>query len=316
MSPVRRHSRLLAADDAGRARYLARRIKKPIVLDALKFYRATLPPARFKQLNVDEAYQRVRMTSWVNDLIQAVKSGGSIPDPIAVAERPDGSLWIVDGQQRFWAASECGIPLEATIYKVPDPRTDDYATERRLFYVLNRAKALTSNKKVGAWSGQVTTILRRVEASGAYPHKIGYEWASQSAYGAPVLVRGVVALLSPGPSPAFDDIDSVLRTSETLLAAREAPARAQAFLLIVPRVFKDPKTAKFLSVIALARVVRQAGFAPPTAQACARLSRVNVHALTLGSYAKRFLPMVIAAYERHWPPAAAPAPVGGPARRP
>jgi hypothetical protein len=295
--------RKLAESDAIRLRNLARKQRKPVVLDALKSYRATIPPSRFKSLNVCEVYQRVRISEWVNDLIHTIKSGGSIPDPIAIAERPDGSLWIVDGQQRFWAATECGISLEATIYKVPDPRTDDYATEKKLFYVLNRTRGLSSIKRVGAWAGHVTTIIKRVIATGAYPHAVDLNNPGASSYSAPNLVRGIVGLLSPAASNAFHGIDAVLGHSETLLTSKDSQQKAQAFLLLVPRVYPHPQAARMLAVIALARVAAdrwRERIVEVDATTINNLRRMNVGAYA-PTWSAKFLPLLESAYGARWP---------------
>jgi ParB-like nuclease domain. len=295
--------RKLAESDAVRLGHLARKHRKPVVLDALKSYRATIPPARFRQLNVCEIYQRIRIAAWVNDLIHTIKAGGSIPDPIAIAERPDGTLWIVDGQQRYWAADECKISLEATIYKVPDPHTDDYATEKKLFYVLNRTRALSSIKRVGAWAGHVTGLLRRVMGAGAYPHPIDLNNPGASSYSAPNLVRGVVALLSPAASSAFHGIDAVLGHSETLLPSKDAQQKAQAFLLLVPRVYPHPSAARMLPVIALARVAAERWREKVTdvdATTINNLRRMNV-ASYAPTWSSKFLPLVESAYASRWP---------------
>jgi ParB-like nuclease domain len=295
--------RRLVESDAVRLAHLNRRGRKPIVLDALKSYRATIPPSRFKHLNVDEHYQRVRITGWVNDLIHTIKAGGTIPAPISIAERPDGALYIVDGQQRFWAASECEISLEATIYKVPDPRTDDYATEKKLFYILNRNRALSSIKRVGAWAGHVTTIIRRVIETGGFPHPVDMNSPGASTYSAPNLVRGVVAVLAPAASTAFGGIDAVLRYSETLLATKDAQQRAQAFLLLVPRVFPHPAQARMLAVIALGRVALQRwanGVTDVDPNTINRMRRMNV--ITYApTWSVKFLPLVEGAYAQRWP---------------
>jgi ParB-like nuclease domain len=293
----------LIDSEAVRLSHLNRRGRKPIVLDALKSYRATLPPSRFKHLNIDEAYQRVRITGWVNDLIHTIKAGGTIPAPISIAERPDGALYIVDGQQRFWAASECETSLEATIYKVPDPRTDDYATEKKLFYILNRNRALSAIKRVGAWAGQVTTIIRRVVEAGGYPHPVDMNSPGATTYSAPNLVRGVVAVLAPAASNAFGGIDAVLRYSETLLATKDAQQRAQMFLLLVPRVFPHPAQARMLAVIALGRVAFQRwadGVTEVDPTTINRMRRMNV--LTYApTWSVKFLPLVEGAFAQRWP---------------
>lgn len=75
--------------------------------------------AQMRKLNVDQAYQRIEERFLVNDIIQAIREGGAIVMEAVVAERPDGSQWIVDGQQRWWAASRAKAPLPVCVYQVP-----------------------------------------------------------------------------------------------------------------------------------------------------------------------------------------------------
>lgn len=297
-----RHRRL-SESDAVLKMHLDRRTKKPITLDQLKTYRATIAPQRFKQLNVDETYQRVRIAHWVNDLIHTIKAGGWVPDPIALAERPDGSLWIVDGQQRYWAASECGVPLEAIIYKVPDPKTDNYVTERKLFYVLSRTYGLTTVNRVATWAGRVTELLHQVDESDAYTtHHIGFKHGGGTVYNPSVIVCGIVTLLSS--AVARGSLDSVLRRSETLLETVAARQRATAFIALIPRVWPHPPDARRLAVLGLARVARLRWadrITDVTPTVASRVGRVNVSLLTNGSISLRFLPLVEGAYAKRWP---------------
>ena len=114
------------------------------------------------ELNIDDDYQRREIRREVNELIAALKAGGIIPDPISLAIRKDGTRWIVDGQQRYWAYWNCELPLQAQLYEV-----DDIDAERGLFSVLNRQVRLNTHTRVMAWPGSGGGTMRWLNVS---PH--------------------------------------------------------------------------------------------------------------------------------------------------
>jgi len=120
-----------------------------------------LNPSDFPKINVDQVtYQRHR-TNEVNELIHVLRNGGKFPQPIAVAVRPDGSWYLVDGLQRFSAAVECDEPLPMLLYKSTGARA-----EAVLFQILNRHVALQRDTTVKAWQGPGAEMIR---AAAAHP---------------------------------------------------------------------------------------------------------------------------------------------------
>jgi hypothetical protein len=107
------------------------------------------------KLDIDERYQRWRMADQVGYLVSVIKAGGQIVDPIKVAERTDGSWWIIDGQQRYWAAWHCEIGLRAEIRKVTS-----LEQERAMFNAAHIMKQPTANWKVMSWPNPIGKLLR------------------------------------------------------------------------------------------------------------------------------------------------------------
>jgi hypothetical protein len=62
---------------------------------------------KLASLRVDPDYQRPPDRDKIADMVTERKAGGSLK-PIKVNQRPDGSLWITDGQHRAAAAAICG----------------------------------------------------------------------------------------------------------------------------------------------------------------------------------------------------------------
>ena len=78
----------------------------------------TIAVSKLESLGIDLRYQRGEVRRLVYALAQVLADGGQQLDPIAVAVRPDGSRWIVDGQQRWRAHRIAGLPIKARLYRV------------------------------------------------------------------------------------------------------------------------------------------------------------------------------------------------------
>ena len=91
------------------------------------------------RLNIDESYQRSLESKTSQNLIGKLAGNWNwdLCEPLQVARRADGSLWIVDGQHRHAAAMLRGdIPHIPCVIKQFDSRTDEAAT----FVALNRQR--------------------------------------------------------------------------------------------------------------------------------------------------------------------------------
>ena len=151
MTPTPRRRRIKDSE-AIRKVNLDRRIRQPIILksedlDLASRIRVFNPP-NYGHMNVDERYQRTRVTPVVNELTHVLKGGGVVPDPIHVAERPDGTLWILDGQQRYWAHSDCHLPLRAYVHSVAT-----LEQEKAMFLILNNRMKVRGDVTVKSWPG-------------------------------------------------------------------------------------------------------------------------------------------------------------------
>ena len=69
---------------------------------------------RLASLRSDPDYQRPPDRDKIADMVADRKADGSLK-PIKVNERPDGSLWITDGQHRAAAAAICGDTTIAAV---------------------------------------------------------------------------------------------------------------------------------------------------------------------------------------------------------
>lgn len=187
---------------------------------------AVFDPPDHRRLNIDESYQRMQIRLHVNQMISILESGGEIPEPIAVARRPGGTLWIVDGQQRYWAHWHAQKPLRALIY---DVQTLDQ--ERQLFIVMNKTKAVSPGWKVRAWPGPSRELLLWMANGEDSPYQgrivFGEGGGRQTAHDdnvmrpvvASIIVKGLGCALTDGKTfhSATDRIETTMEKIDRLI---------------------------------------------------------------------------------------------------
>lgn len=194
MERIRRVN-LIATSPEVRALMAERRHGAPVLLpgDVKDLGEVVLPPNDVAECKIDETYQRAEVRDMVLELSHVLQSGGVIPDPVSVAERPDGTRWVVDGQQRYWAYLDCGKPMVAKLYKVASREA-----ELKLFDVLNHTVALNSTIRVKGWPGPSAALLRELDESPESPMRghLGWQGRVKTTYSVGVLLRGLATLLS------------------------------------------------------------------------------------------------------------------------
>lgn len=275
--------------------------------------RTTITPGMFDKIDVDRRYQRDRIGPKVNELIEVIQSGGVIPDPITLCKRrwsEDGQvrasdkLWLIDGQQRFFAAMETETTIEALIYE-----SDSLEAERNFFLAMNNSRIVNANVTVKAWPGPITILLKAVESNPDHPLYGRVEWSRTGGehIGAAVLVRGLVAVTTG----VFygGDIQKMLSRADTAIQKDSAAkARATQFCRLIAHVFPRGY-APILAVSALGIVASRrwaqvkyndpALLPLPTTAQMDRMSRINWLA-EVPSSAIRFRPVLEQMIDRAW----------------
>lgn len=301
-------SRARQSDPAMKAKMLAglreanadRRKLVPLILPDLGVGQlVTLSVADLRKLNVDDRYQRIRITTMVSRLMHVIQNGGIIADPITVVRRADGSLWIVDGQQRWWAHIELERPLRALIFDVKD-----FEQERRLFLVMNTKVNVNADTIVKAWPGPTGQLLRALDVEGsAYFGHINWGYANGRPYGAGILARAVLAAAANMAHAGV--IGDILMRADVALAESAAAARAAGLLKLIPLVWQPHPRARvrLLSALALAHVAFErwgAGVTFPPPRVYRALERVKWDS-KVPSYAAQYLPVLETIIRKRWP---------------
>lgn len=294
---------------------LARMTRRlPVILkDVGKPEMRVLSVKEMADIRVDtDRYQRHRVVEEVNTLIHVLRGGGMIPDPVTLARRPDDSLWVVDGQQRFWAHYETETPMRCIIYDVPN-----IEAERTLFIVLNSAQPVSANIKIHAWPGPVATLLRTVNEDPAHPlfGHVNFGRHAARTFAVAILAKGMLCAMSEIASYNLPANDLMRRLDTTWNASAVAREQGRAFLLLAHKVFSRPGdgvnpgasgkgVARSLPVAALGTVAHlrwRSGVYMPPERTIDAIRRINWDTLTPTS-GYRFLPVLKGAIEAKWRP--------------
>lgn len=306
MVAVRKKRRLgesVAIREAARKKIIATPLIK--VGKGVKFVGTrTISTAQFKRLSVDESYQRVRVNEMVNSIIHALTSGGQVPDPVAVAVRPDDTWWLVDGQQRFYAHLETDTPMLANFYEV-----EDIDAERSLFIALNRRASIRPHVTVKSWAGVSAQLIREANEDEESPlkDKINFGSNASRVLDASVLAKGLLTATTNLWSQG--QIERVLSRADSALKDNEAAmARAKTYLKLVGQVWgRDERTGRkrLLPVLALAMVAYRRwtakGYATlPSTAVLNKLRRANWESVST-THSVQYLPLYERFVETRWP---------------
>jgi len=234
----------------------ATRTKQPLTVGSgVKFLGLrTIKAAELKGLGIDESYQRAEIKDHVNQIISALERGGQVIDPITLAQRKDGSLWIVDGQQRYWAHWHLSRELQAIIYEV-----DGIDSERRMFSVLNAHRRPHAGVRIRAWVGPGGDLIRWLHESPESPIRGEVSFTGSGRYSAVTILRGLNAVLG-GYISAGGNAEDMLRTLDVLVRdvspaiSRKA---AQFYVLGLKQIFGQPGTALALPSVSIGLVCHE-----------------------------------------------------------
>lgn len=278
-----------------------------IILERLTS-RAAVVETSNKHLTVDPRVQRVDVvTPLVQELSSVLLAGGSVPDPVKIAERPDGTLSIVDGQQRYWAYVNCKIEkFPAIIYKTDG----DIDTERKMFTIFNRHVLVNANTTIKSWPGPIGAAIRDLEAKADSPlyGMIGLGNPGRRPLEASILVSGLLSAVT-GVQHLGGSLPRCLTRLDTELAqSSTAKERLSAFARLIAAVFiqvKGPRMrvrrlmAQALGVVAH-KHWKSGSIALPSASAIHHLRQVKWEKIA-PSWASRYLVNYVQRVERLWP---------------
>jgi len=304
MKAAEQHKRNISlANPVVRASHAKRRKLMPLVVNVDKGHPMMIPAIKLETLGIDERYQRREIRPHVNSIIHAMTGGGVVPDPIKLARRPDGSLWIVDGQQRYWAHVRLQRQISAMVFDV-----SDFETERALFTILNTRKEVGAAYQVNAWNGETAEIIRRLNSKpdSVFYGQIDLGGAHHRPFPSTILVRIIATVVLDTGEKWNGSIREVMARCDAALAANHAlHDHANAALHLAARVFRADgySRMKYLPAIALGLVCRQkwesGKLMTPTPSEISALGRVKWERV-VPSFATKFLPTLMEIIYRRW----------------
>lgn len=313
MTPATRTRSLLATSEKARSSALERR-GEPLTLgkEVKAFGVIRMPYRDLLKLKIDPTYQREEITRKVNELIHVIKNGGIIPDPITVAQRPNGDHYIVDGQQRWWASIDCETALEAKVIRVPD-----YESEVKLFHILNNQAGLGGTTRIRSWPGKAGEVLHELNDRSDSPLRCQISFKASTGVRAPagLLLRGLIAATSGVTGGA--SVTTLLQRYDYTWSVNPLYARAatEAFAVICAQVFDDDhaRSMRQLPVIALGKLCylrwkdadpKRDTLTMPSPRQIEKLRQIEWRGL-IPSSAIKWLPVVEAEIIKVWPGKAA-----------
>lgn len=290
-----------AATQKGRITTVVSRQLQPVIIQqARRQTKVTiLAPEELGTLKVDPTYQRTENRELVNLLIAVLEAGGTVPDPITVAVRPNGDRYVVDGQQRWTAHYLTQRPLAAVLFEV-----DTIAEERRLFSVLNTYKRPNPNIRIKAWSGPSQALVNYLQESPQSPimGELAFLDGGATKYPASSIVRGVAWALGAAKLPG--NTESMLRMLDRLYIANPDRAKrvAVAFCALVRQVFEANKAltvaTQALGAAAAVRWPLGSALVQPSKQELYNLRRLHWHVPAASG--AMMLPMLKGEVLRRW----------------
>lgn len=260
-------------------------------------------------LRVDRSYQREEVKPSVGMLIHVLKRGGIFPDPITVAERKygDHGLYIVDGQQRWWASIDVGKPIEAIIYHV-----STYEDEVSLFQTLNMQRRLNARTRVASWPRAAGRILHWLNDDVKSPlyQRVSFGDGNMVTVGSVPLLRGMLALLSN--TAYHGSVDTLLQSFDRNYEAKKtwSDHAILQYARIVGQVFHDAADHRLrpMPAMVLGKIAHAAWKGSPDANTMklpnerqiSRLRRTNWSKL-IPNNSPSWMPTIMAHVNSIWP---------------
>lgn len=236
LQPAHHSLRKKTGSEKVRAAGAARVKSRPTIVLERMPSRQALVLTGDKHLLVDPRVQRVDIvTTMVQELSTVLLANGTILDPVKIAERPDGILSIVDGQQRYWAFVNCKIEkFPAIIYKTDG----DIDTERKMFQIFNRHIVVNANTITKSWPGPVGEAIRQLESHASSPlhGMIGLGNPGRRPLEASILAKGLLCAVTGVTWGGA--IERVLTRIDTeLVQSSSAKARIAAYAKLMADIF-------------------------------------------------------------------------------
>jgi hypothetical protein len=250
-------------------------------------------------IGVDYSYQRPEDKVLCNAIAASLIAGDFSPAPIHVAIRPDGSKWVVDGQQRLVGHFLAEKPCAALFYDVPS-----IDLERRMFTKLNTIHRVGASYRIRGWPGPTGDLIRWANENPKSPAYERVTFSPNSSVPAPCLVAGLLALFTGNPMRG--STEDTLRTLDRALVGvskLDRETRTAGLLRLAHEVFGQqrwrPGPMMALAMAARTRWERHPSCPVPNGRVMQHLRVVNWQ-LLFPSAARSWIRPAAMEVERRW----------------
>lgn len=236
-------------------------------------------------------FQREEIKSWVGILADALRRGAATP-PIDVAVRPNEpeprQLWIIDGQQRFWAHVDALKPITCHVHEI-----EKREYEKTMFIALNNRRLVSGNLIIACHLGPITMkVLTPANEDRDSPLHGRISFTSsvrKDQVSASTLIRALGRLVG-----ATGNVQAILTRLDVAIDKKGAIRKFQHFLWLVGSIFFLPSPGTqpgAAEICSLAIAWRDSGFAEPGIGALTRLRKVasRLHAVVAATVGEREL---------------------------
>lgn len=287
-------------DRANRVRdaVLSRRAQMPLVFkNSREPERIVVDEKALANLVIDPRVQREEVKPLVNDLIVALQSGGAVLQPLTLGRRVDGTLSVLDGQQRLWAHIHCNKTIRADVWPV-----ENIEEERLAHIILNTKRGQNPNHLAYVYPGQAGEFLRGIIDKPTHPlhNNTNCGKNPKRPYAASVLAKCLLTFLTGGT--ACVGIQTTMARLDTCFKTDGCAKRAGQFfdlltLLNTPRQKLRPLPGVGIALIARKRWEKAVVFPPAKVSTAIQKINWNTQVPSLNMIC---LPNVMKLLEERW----------------
>ena len=277
---------------------VSRRVQMPLVFVLKEKPRlVTIHVKDLGNLVIDPRVQREEIKTEVNDLIMVLKSGGTILQRLLLGEREDGTLSVLDGQQRLWAHIACEQDIQAEVIKV-----HSIEEERTVFNLTNTRTAVVPNHVAATWPGEAGDFLRRVVENNHSALFGNTDMGKNHGrpYSATLLMKAILWFLT-GIATSMP-IQKLMGRMDLILKDEASVKRALAFVDLLTLLNPPRMRLRSTLAVAISRVAHRKwsdGIVYPTSRSVTAIQKVNWENALPGSSIK-FLPLAESILETKW----------------
>jgi len=258
--------------------------------------------AQAQKFQIDDGYQRGLKKQRIKNMAALLNAGYVIPRLVDVAARSDGTYYVFDGQQRFWAHMAAQKNITCVLWRFTNAKA-----EAKAFITWNNTVRVNPADKIRAWVGPSGALLRHLMGDEISALCGVLSWGPRSRIPIGVFAFGLHNALigKDAKQLAKSSIEDVLARIDAAVCADKERAYevARSFASVCAKVFPQGRHGYAIPVRALGVRAHAKwegnGAAVPPKRVTTSLSRTNWDRFA-PSASSVFLPSVLGAITKKW----------------